>query len=156
MRELGDYVKSEVKKGVTKTTLSGLSKLVPAVKGVDFGLRVISEGANVLFGDEAKAYEGLGGLMQYDRVLTVSYENYVRMMEDGVATAADMEQADRVFELLRATKAKEYEHMMSLCEGKDEGLFQQYYKKYYQLTGKTYGDHPASYQWTYFDVDGEA
>ena len=143
LEKLGDNLEGEIKKAVTQKVTGS----IPLLKNVDFGLRVVSETSSLLFSDEVSAYKGLAGLMQYDQALTASYDQYVCMMNDGVATAADMAQADQVYELLKATKAKEYEYMMTLCEGKDRALFNQYHQKYYELTGKAFENHVISPDW---------
>lgn len=147
MSKFGDYVQKAVEGKITSSAIKAASKLVPPLKGVDFGLKTISSGAGLLWSDEIGAYKDLAGLMQYDSVLTKSYENYVQMMNDGIATADDMAQADRLFNILSATKAKEYEAMMTLCEEDNRGMFMQYYKKYYELTGKTFNDQKVPSDW---------
>ena len=71
------------------------------------------------------------------------------MMNAGIATQADMEEAERIFTLLKQTKIQEYEHMLSLCERRDTRLFEKYHFKYYQLTGEAWNDHSLTSSWQY-------
>jgi len=113
-----DYLWNEAKGGLISEAIKGADKYLPGLKQADFGLKLISGGAKIAWGDEISAYEGLAGLRQYDRCLTVAFENYAQMMKDGVATPEDVEQADKLFELLRATRIKEYDHMIALSKNK--------------------------------------
>ena len=105
------------------------------------GSGLVSAAAKVQNADEISAIKGLGGLYQFDHVLTSTYENYAQMMNAGIATQADMEEAERIFTLLKQTKIQEYEHMLSLCERRDTRLFEKYHFKYYQLTGEAWNGH---------------
>lgn len=117
----GDFLWKEAKKGLIGEGIKQLcNNYLPLVKSVNIGTGIVSGAAKVSWGDEISAYEGLAGLNQYDRCLTVAYENYERMMADGVATAQDIAQADALFELLRSTKIKEYEHMIALGSDFDQ------------------------------------
>lgn len=139
-----DYVVDKVIDGTTDKVIDIVSKKVPIIKDVNFGLKVIDTAADILFADEIAAYKGLSGLRQYDEVLTKSYENYVQMMKDGLATEADMAEADRILTILTATKAKEYKYMMDLCYEKDVDLYIKYKRKYEALTnGTAFSDNAA-------------
>ena len=52
------------------------------------------------------------------------------MMNAGIATQADLEEAERIFTLLKQTKIQEYEHMLTLCERRDTRLFEKYHFKH--------------------------
>ena len=134
LSEVGDYVVKEVSKQATKTLISNVGKFVPLVKDINFGLKIVDTASDIMFANEISAYKGLSGLRQYDEVLSKSYESYVQMMNDGVATAADMAEADRILSILTATKAREYEYMMKLCYQNDLDLYVQYKHKYEALT----------------------
>lgn len=139
-----DYLWKEARNGIVGEAVKQVGEVVkqagrylPVVKSTNLGLKVVSGGAKLLWNDEISAYEKLAGLSQYDRCLTISYENYVRMMADGVATEQDVAQADKLFELLRATKAKEYEYMIELSG--DGAQKQRYQAKLDKLNGNDEG-----------------
>ena len=133
MDVLEDYVKDEAISAGKGAVLKAVSKKIPFVKDVDFGLKVVDTAADILFADEIGAVKGLNGLRQYDHVLTKSYERYEEMIRAGTATDADMREADRLFQILKATKIKEYEHMMILCEDSDYTSYEYYKAKKGQL-----------------------
>lgn len=132
-----DYLWKEARNGIVGEVMKQVGKYLPVVKSTNLGLKVVSGGATLLWNDEISAYEKLAGLSQYDRCLTASYENYVRMMADGVATEQDVAQADKLFELLRATKAREYEYMIELSG--DGAQKQSYQAKLDALNGNDDG-----------------
>ena len=142
MDKVSDYVAKQIKGAAKKQIISGAAKYVPLVKDIDLGLKIVDTAADIIYADDIKAVKGLGGLMQYDQALSTAYEKYVDMMKDGVASAADMAEADRIYTVLKATKIQEYTHMLSLCEGRDPALFDIYNQKYYELTGKSYNNAP--------------
>lgn len=138
-----DYVVKQGKGAVKKAVIKKATEYIPIVKDVDFGLKVVDTAGDIIYADEISAFKTLGGLTQYDSALTTAYEQYIDMMEAGVATAADMREADRIYTILRSTKVKEYESILSLCEGRDQNLFNNYNQKYYELTGKYYNNIPV-------------
>ncbi len=132
---LGDFVLDEVKSFGKKKLIEKAASAIPLVREVDFGLKLLDTSADILFAKEAAAVKGLNGLIQYDGALTRTYERYVSLMEAGIASEADMKAADKLYDILLSTKMKEYEHMMNLCKGKDQKLYQLYSGKYYELKG---------------------
>ncbi len=134
MDVLGGYAWGEAVGAGKKTLLDAVSGSIPIVKSVDFGLKVVDTAADIAFADEIKAVKGLSGLRQYDYALTKSYQRYEALMEAGTATDADMREADKLFRILKATKAKEYEYTMDLCEDTDLTRYEYYKAKYSRLT----------------------
>lgn len=110
-----------------------LKDAFPLLKNVDFGLKVAETAAKIAFSDEYEGYQKLAGYAQFDYALTRSYENYVELMEYGVATEEDLQEADRVFTMLRSLKMQEYDQMRTLCKGKDPELYALYDQKYREL-----------------------
>ena len=147
--QVGDLVVDEVKKTAIGEIVKKAGKEFPGIKSVLWGVDGVSAVSKVQNADEISAVKGLGGLYQFDQVLTSTYENYAQMMNAGIATQADMEEAERIFTLLKQTKIKEYEHMLSLCENMDTRLFEKYHFKYYQLTGEAWNGHSLTSSWQY-------
>ena len=147
--QVGDLVVDEVKNTAIGEIIKKAGKEFPGIKGVLWGVDGVSAVSKVQNADEISAVKGLGGLYQFDQVLTSTYENYAQMMNAGIATQADMEEAERIFTLLKQTKIKEYEHMLSLCENMDTRLFEKYHFKYYQLTGEAWNGHSLTSSWQY-------
>lgn len=129
--ETYDYLWGEIKKSSFSAVIKQADSLVPGLNYANLALKVASGGAKIVSGDEISAYGGLAGLYQYDQCLTTAYESYTRMISDGVATAQDVEQADKLFELLRATKIKEYNYMIDLST--DKAQIQLYQNKISEL-----------------------
>ena len=149
LNEVGDLVTSEVKNTAIGEIIKKAGKEFPGIKGVLWGLDGVSAVSKIQSADEISAVKGLGGLYQFDQVLTSAYENYAEMMNAGIATEADMEEAERIFTLLKQTKIKEYTHMLTLCENMDTRLFEKYHYKYYQLTGEAWNGHSLTSSWQY-------
>ena len=147
--QVGDLVVDEVKKTAIGEIIKKAAKEFPGIKGVLWGVDWVSAAAKVQNADEISAIKGLGGLYQFDHVLTSTYENYAQMMNAGIATQADLEEAERIFTLLKQTKIQEYEHMLTLCERRDTRLFEKYHFKYYQLTGEAWNGHSLTSSWQY-------
>lgn len=78
---------------------------------------IVGVSADLLAGDQIKAVETLWGLQMYTEPLIDSYEKYIGMMEAGVASIEDIQAADNLFQLIRASKIKEYEciQTISIC-----------------------------------------
>lgn len=110
-----------------------ITKSIPLLKDVDLGLTILDNAADLAFADQQSAYKDLSGYAFMDYTLTQSYERYVDLMEYGVATQEDMEEADRIFQMLHSLKLQEYDQMRNLCQGKDEKLYELYNRKYEEL-----------------------
>ena len=149
LNQVGDLVTSEIKSTAIQEIIKKAAKEFPGIKGVLWGVDWVSAAAKVQNADEISAIKGLGGLYQFDHVLTSTYENYAQMMNAGIATQADLEEAERIFTLLKQTKIQEYEHMLTLCENRDTRLFEKYHFKYYQLTGEAWNGHSLTSSWQY-------
>lgn len=101
-----------------------LTSQIPVLKGIDLGLKTISGTTAVFYGvDRIEAAKELMGFMQYDQVLTNSCKYYAEMMDLGIANAEDVAEADRLFEMLHATKIKEYEAIKTIAEDKNDIWF---------------------------------
>ncbi len=129
MEKLEDYA---VDKGIDKIK-GQLMTSIPVLKKIDLGLTILDTGADIAFADQKSAYEALSGYAFMDYSLTQSYERYVELMEYGVATQADMEEADRIFQMLHSLKLQEYDEMRNLCKGKNQELYDLYTQKYEEL-----------------------
>lgn len=112
-----------VKKGITDSN--------PALKYADFGLKLLSAEAKLFGGKYINADKSLMGLIQIESSLMKSYNTYLDMIDKGIATTKDVQEADKLFELIRNTKLKEYENMMILA--KDSGYMPQLKAKYEEL-----------------------
>ena len=145
----GDLIVDEVKGMAIKEIIKKVAELSPVAKGVDLGLGLSSAMAQLEYADEISAVQGLDGLYQLDQNLTTSYQNYVDLMQEGIATEADMQEAERLFNLLKQTKINEYSHMLTLCEGHDLDLFNQYHLKYIELTGEPWKDYKRATLWSW-------
>lgn len=145
----GDLIVDEIKGTATKEIIKKVAELGPVVKWADLGLGLSSTVAKLQYADEISAVQGLDGLYQLDQNLTTSYQNYVDLMQEGIATEADMQEAERLFNLLKQTKINEYSHMLTLCEGHDIDLFNQYHLKYIELTGEPWKDYKRATLWSW-------
>lgn len=134
--KVGDLIIKEVKSTGSKELIKKAVDACPVIKYVDFGLSATSTVSKVMSAEEISAVKSLNGTYIYDRALSQSYQNYVDMMNAGIATEADMQEAERLFTLLKLTKTKEYEQMLTLSERRDPELFAEYNRKYFALTGK--------------------
>ena len=106
---------------------------IPLLRDVDFGLTFLSTGSELLFSEETEGFRSLSGFAMIDYSLTQAHENYVQLMEYGVATEQDMQEADRVFQMLYSVKLQEYDQMRTLCKGEDPELYDLYNRKYEEL-----------------------
>ena len=146
-----ELITDEIKNTGKKELIKKAAELCPVVKWADLGLGLSSTVAKLQFGDEISAVQGLDGLYALDQNLTTSYQYYTELMQAGIATEADMQEAERLFNLLKQAKTKEYSHMLTLCEGRDIDLFNQYHAKYIELTGEPWKDYSAASIWKWDD-----
>ncbi len=125
--------KGLAKKQIAKWGTKIVGEFDPVFGGVNKGLSFISNISKLANYSDIKADKALMGLQQYDRVLTSTYSKYQQMIKDGIASQADMKEADRIFKILCSTKQQEYQNMMTLCkEGTAE--YNRYLSKYNELT----------------------
>lgn len=75
---------------------------------------IVGISADLLAGDQIEAVETLLGLQTYTGPLIDSYEKYMSMIDAGVATVEDIQAADNLFQLIRASKIKEYECIQTI------------------------------------------
>ena len=109
---LGDEVDGILKEGVTKG--------IPVLGNVDKFFSIVSKTSAIYGTDRVKAASSLMGCVQFDNVLTQTYEHYSALVESGVATEAEIEQADKLFDMMCALKKKEYESMKTIAENYDD------------------------------------
>ncbi len=108
MDKLDDALLDYAKKGV--------GEAFPPLKVADICIDCFSKVTTAVYGQHrVDATKEIMGYLQFDNVLTTSLENYVQLMNDGVADAADVAQADKVLELLYTTKVKEYEAIENIA-----------------------------------------
>lgn len=62
--------------------------------------------------------------MQYDQILSRSYNQYAEMIQNKMATQEDIENAEKIYQLMKQTKKTAYEKMLIL--EKKKGKFQQF------------------------------
>jgi len=91
---------------------------IPGLKEVSVGMDLISGAAKIAWGKETGAMNTLMGLYQYDEVLTRTFENYTALMEQGIATAEDVERANDLYDILLITKKQEYENILKIVDDK--------------------------------------
>lgn len=113
VRTVGQKISREVVKSGTKALISHSA----LISNVDLGLKAVGTTAKLMFADDISADKTLMGLVQYDQVLTKSYEKYLQMAQEGIANEDDMKKLDQVFNILVSTKKQEYESMMTLSKG---------------------------------------
>lgn len=92
---------------------------IPGLKGARKVTGWVSSTAKAIDGNAIGAANKLMGYKQFDGVLTKTYEKYLVLMQEGIASSEDVAKADQIFELLRATKIAEYKAMMSLYDVND-------------------------------------
>ncbi len=102
----------------------GLLDLVNHIPGiekvaytVDTVFEFVGNTATDVAEDEIAAMEALWGMQAYNNNLVDAYEHHIDMIKSGIATAEDVERADKLFEILRVSKMQEYENMMTIAEG---------------------------------------
>lgn len=100
--------------------------------------KVLSTGSTVvklMAGKDIEADKALMGLRQYDEVLTRAFEGYAEKMRDGMASESDMQDAERLYQLLLGTKKKEYESMIQMLGGTGAavGIYQSKYDQLLEL-----------------------
>lgn len=109
---------------ITGRLITNVCKKLPNLAGIAEGFNPIgsanvfwsgvSVGVNALAGDQIQAVETLRGLQMYTQPLITSYERYMSLMDAGIASAEDVKQAENLFELIRASKMKEYECIQTI------------------------------------------
>ena len=64
--------------------------------------------------DQIAAVETIQGLQMYTEPLLKSFDRYMEMIDAGVANTEDITNAENLFQLIRSSKMKEYEAMLTL------------------------------------------
>ncbi len=105
-------------KGVCKKVCPSLAECIPEgvspIAGANLFFDGVSGAVDFVAGDLVSAVETLRGIQIYSAPLISSYETYMGLMDAGIATAEDVAQAENLFELIRASKMKEYECIQTL------------------------------------------
>lgn len=133
--KVGDLIAKEITGTGSKMLIKKAVDACPVLQYADLGLSLTSTVSKVMSAEEIRAVKGLNGIYLYDHALSQSYQNYVAMMNAGIATEADMREAEKLYTMLKLTKTKEYEYMLTLSQRRDPKLFAEYNRKYYALTG---------------------
>lgn len=89
---------------------------VPALSQASSVLSLSSGLVGIMEKGNIAAADTLYGLVQYDNALSNQLAQYQEMMRDGTISKDDMEEAQRLFEIIKATKEKEYESLITLKE----------------------------------------
>lgn len=127
-------IRSIVKKGVEdmeKGVIGSVVGQIPVLREANKMLKIGTTTVKAIYADTLSADKTLMGLQQFDLSLTRSYEHHLQMVKDGVANESDMEELDRLFQLIVTTKKKEYECMMTLSKGSN--LYSEYETKLKEL-----------------------
>lgn len=111
----GKALWNKAKAEVAKDTGKAVFGAIPGIREAHAVLSTGSGTIKLIAAKDIAADKMLMGLRQYDEALTRSYEGYIQKMKDNQATARDMEQADQLFDLLVATRKKEYECMIEIA-----------------------------------------
>lgn len=126
--KIGDMLEKDmvsvIKKTVTDTCLP--------MKLADVVLSTWSTTWKVAANNEIKGFDTLQGYRQFDMALTQSYQKYVDLMDAGIATHEDMEQADKVLQMLISTRIGEYESMQ-LIVGEESHKYAEFAEKIQEL-----------------------
>ena len=125
-------------------TKEAVIKNIPVLKTVDTFFDVASK-TTVLYGkDKIDAAQELMGYVQYDNMLTQTFEKYSALVESGAATESEIAEADRLLEMLLTLKEKEYEAMKEISKKIDDGWYQTACGKLKQLRELQYADMDQS------------
>ena len=117
--DVAEDIFDEVIKNSGKVAVSQLLKHAPSLGLADLVLGTVAQGANVIAGDEISALQKVEGMQIYDNVLTESYNKYLDLMRQGRATNEDMENADRLLELVIDNKISIYEAMLEVSKNEE-------------------------------------
>lgn len=132
-QDVVETLSEDVIEDIKKEGWKKVKETIPLLKDVDFGLTIIDTGAEIAFSNDLEGYRMLSGFAQMDYSLTAAYADYEELLDYGIATEADMQEADKLYEMIYAVKVQEYDLMRSLCKGKDDELYQLYNQKYNEL-----------------------
>lgn len=95
-------------------SLSGIASEISVTKYADLVLDGISLTFDIAGKDQIAAVETIQGIQMYTEPLLKSFDRYMEMMDAGAASVEDVQQAENLFQLIRASKTKEYEAMLTL------------------------------------------
>lgn len=128
LNEVGNDLKKYGAKAVKKSIL----KKLPVLKSVDLVLSGTSSFEKLVHGTEIKAAKEILACSQMDRALSKSFNIYAERIRNGLADSKDLEEANKLFFVVKGMKIQEYESMMSLVE-KGSEAYQTYAGKLNQL-----------------------
>lgn len=95
-------------------SLSGIASEISVTKYADLVLDGVGLTVGIVGKDQIAAVETIQGIQMYTEPLLKSFDRYMEMMDAGVASVEDVKQAENLFQLIRASKVKEYEAMLTL------------------------------------------
>lgn len=125
-------VKNDLKKYGAKAVKKEILKKLPVLKSVDLVLSGTSSYAKLFHGTEIKAAKEILACSQMDRALSKSFNIYAERIKNGLADSKDLEEANKLFFVVKGMKIREYESMISLVE-KGSEAYQTYADKLNQL-----------------------
>lgn len=128
LNEVGNDLKKYGAKAVKKSIL----KKLPVLKSVDLVLSGGSSIEKLVHGTEIKAAKEILACSQMDRALSKSFNIYAERIKNGLADSKDLEEANKLFFIVKGMKIREYESMMSLVKEGSEA-YQTYAGKLNQL-----------------------
>ena len=107
---IGDVLEGEVEKKVTEE----LFKRIPQLKTASYIIDTAVDVSKLAFGDQMAASNSLYGLAQFDGQLTKAYATYEELIANNMATETEIQEAERLYQLLKSTKIAAYENMVVL------------------------------------------
>lgn len=110
---LSKRAKEEVKalEGVAVTRLCGEFPGLGMAVGV---LKASSSVVGDIYKTEIGAAYSLYGSVQYEKALTNNYNRYVDLIQNNLATENEIQEAERLYQVIKATKISEYKNMITL------------------------------------------
>jgi len=118
------YIADNQDKWVQKATEKAIEVCAPPLSAASKTLAAAAGLVKDLEGNAIAASNSLYGLMQYDQILSRSYNQYAEMIQNKMATQEDIENAEKIYLLMKQTKKTAYEKMLILEKEKEK--FQQF------------------------------
>lgn len=94
--------------------ISSIASELSVTKYAEVILDGVSLAVDIAGKDQIAAVETIQGIQMYTAPLLKSFDRYMEMMDAGVASVEDVQQAENLFQLIRASKIEEYEAMLTL------------------------------------------
>lgn len=89
---------------------------IPGLREASMALGIGSDIVSITQRDNIKAADALYGFVQYDQALCNRFTVFQDKMIAGTISSDEMQEADKLFDLIRSTKMKEYESLITLKE----------------------------------------